>query len=117
VSAYLQKELRHDTAVSHIEPPPPVRTGRVANVGDRRTAGRRETESLGLLRNEHCRNDESFAAPAFHHGTQSRGGVRAPGAHRSTPVIELVALRILELISAGESDPDRLTESAVATFR
>lgn len=34
----------------------------------------------------------------------------------STPVIELVALRILELASAGESDPDRLTECAVATF-
>jgi hypothetical protein len=35
----------------------------------------------------------------------------------STPVIELVALRILELTSAGESDPDRLTELTVATFQ
>ena len=34
----------------------------------------------------------------------------------STPVIELVAVRIVELASAGESDPDRLTESTVATF-
>jgi hypothetical protein len=35
----------------------------------------------------------------------------------STPVIELVAVRIVELTSAGECDPDRLTESAVATFQ
>jgi hypothetical protein len=34
----------------------------------------------------------------------------------STPVIELVAVRIVELASAGESDPDRLTEGTVATF-
>jgi hypothetical protein len=34
----------------------------------------------------------------------------------STPVIELVAIRILELVRAGESDPERLTESAVSTF-
>jgi hypothetical protein len=35
----------------------------------------------------------------------------------STPVIELVAVRILELASAAESDPDRLTELTVATFQ
>jgi hypothetical protein len=35
----------------------------------------------------------------------------------STPVIELVALRILELASMGESDADRLIEATVATFR
>jgi hypothetical protein len=35
----------------------------------------------------------------------------------ATPVIELVAVKIIELANAGESDPDRLTESAVATFK
>jgi hypothetical protein len=35
----------------------------------------------------------------------------------STPVIELVSIRILELASAGEFDPDRLTELTVATFQ
>ena len=34
----------------------------------------------------------------------------------STPVIELVAVRILELTRAGEFDPDRLTEATVSTF-
>jgi hypothetical protein len=34
----------------------------------------------------------------------------------ATPVIELVAIRILELARDGESDPGRLTEAAVATF-
>ena len=34
----------------------------------------------------------------------------------STPVIELVAVRILELARDGEFDPDRLTEAAVLTF-
>jgi hypothetical protein len=33
-----------------------------------------------------------------------------------TPVIELVAIRILELVRDGESDPDRLTEATVSTF-
>jgi hypothetical protein len=33
-----------------------------------------------------------------------------------SPVVELVAVRILELARAGESDPDRLTEAAVSTF-
>jgi hypothetical protein len=35
----------------------------------------------------------------------------------STPVIELVAVRIVELAGAGESDPDRLTELTVSTFQ
>jgi hypothetical protein len=34
----------------------------------------------------------------------------------STPVIELVAIRIVELARAGEFDPDRLTEATVAMF-
>jgi hypothetical protein len=34
----------------------------------------------------------------------------------ATPVIELVAVRILELARAGEFNPDRLTEATVATF-
>jgi hypothetical protein len=34
----------------------------------------------------------------------------------STPVIELVAVRILELAYAGEFDPDELTDAVVATF-
>jgi hypothetical protein len=33
-----------------------------------------------------------------------------------TPVIELVAVRILELARAGEFDPDKLTETVVAEF-
>jgi hypothetical protein len=32
------------------------------------------------------------------------------------PVAELVAIRIVELARAGESDPDRLIEAVVATF-
>jgi hypothetical protein len=34
----------------------------------------------------------------------------------STPVIELVAVRILELARLGEVDIDRLVDAAVATF-
>ena len=34
----------------------------------------------------------------------------------STPIVELVAVRILELARDGESDPERLTEAAVSTF-
>jgi hypothetical protein len=34
----------------------------------------------------------------------------------STPVIELVALRILELARVGEFDTDRLVDATVATF-
>jgi hypothetical protein len=33
-----------------------------------------------------------------------------------TPLVELVALRILELARDGECDPDRLTEATVSTF-
>ena len=35
----------------------------------------------------------------------------------STPVIELVALRLLELARTGESDLDRLTDATVSTFQ
>jgi hypothetical protein len=34
-----------------------------------------------------------------------------------SPLVELVAVRILELVRAGESDPDRLTEATVSTFK
>jgi hypothetical protein len=34
----------------------------------------------------------------------------------STPVIELVAVRIVELAYAGEFDPDKLAETVVAQF-
>jgi hypothetical protein len=34
----------------------------------------------------------------------------------STPVIELVAIRVVELARTGESDPDRLIEATVSTF-
>ena len=34
----------------------------------------------------------------------------------STPVIELVAIRIVELARAGEFDPGKLTEIVVAEF-
>jgi hypothetical protein len=33
-----------------------------------------------------------------------------------TPLVELVALRILELVRDGEFDPERLTEATVSTF-
>jgi hypothetical protein len=38
------------------------------------------------------------------------------GVTGSTPVIELVAIRILELARMGESDVDQLTEATVVTF-
>jgi hypothetical protein len=38
------------------------------------------------------------------------------GATGSTPIVELVAIRILELARAGEFDIDRLIDAAVATF-
>jgi hypothetical protein len=34
----------------------------------------------------------------------------------STPVIELVAVRIVELAHAGEFDPDKLTQTVLAEF-
>jgi hypothetical protein len=39
--------------------------------------------------------------------------VRLMGA---TPVIEIIAIRILELARAGEFDPDRMTETILAEF-
>jgi hypothetical protein len=38
------------------------------------------------------------------------------GLNGAAPVIELVAVRIVELARDGEFDPDRLTEVAVSTF-
>jgi hypothetical protein len=35
----------------------------------------------------------------------------------ATPVIELVAVRIVELARAGEFDPDKLTNTVVAEFQ
>jgi hypothetical protein len=34
----------------------------------------------------------------------------------ATPVVELVAVRVVELARAGESDCDRLTDATVSTF-
>ena len=34
----------------------------------------------------------------------------------ATPLVELVAVRILELARDGEFDPDRLTDATVSTF-
>jgi hypothetical protein len=34
----------------------------------------------------------------------------------STPVVEIVAVRIVELAYDGELDPDRMTETVVAEF-
>jgi hypothetical protein len=44
---------------------------------------------------------------------QACGRLQLTGA---TPVVELVAIRILELVRDGEFDTDRLTEATVATF-
>jgi hypothetical protein len=33
-----------------------------------------------------------------------------------TPVIEIIAIRILELARAGEFDPDKMTETILAEF-
>jgi hypothetical protein len=41
---------------------------------------------------------------------------RRLGLTGSTPVIEIVALRILELAHAGEFDPDRLVEIVSSEF-
>jgi hypothetical protein len=38
------------------------------------------------------------------------------GSTGSTPVIELVAVRILELAYGGEFDPDKMAETVVAEF-
>jgi hypothetical protein len=34
----------------------------------------------------------------------------------ASPVVELVAIRIVELARDGEHDPDKLTEATVSTF-
>jgi hypothetical protein len=34
----------------------------------------------------------------------------------ATPIIELIAIRILELARAGEFDPDKITETLLAEF-
>ena len=34
----------------------------------------------------------------------------------ATPVIEIIAIRILELARAGEFDPDKMTETILAEF-
>jgi hypothetical protein len=41
--------------------------------------------------------------------------LRLTGA-KAIPVVELVAIRIVELAHAGEFDPDRLTEAVLAEF-
>jgi hypothetical protein len=41
--------------------------------------------------------------------------LRLTGA-KSIPVVELVAIRIVELAHAGEYDPDKLTEAVVTEF-
>ena len=41
--------------------------------------------------------------------------MRLTGA-KSIPVVELVAIRIVELAQAGEFDPDKLTEAVAAEF-
>ena len=61
---------------------------------------------LDLERGRVSRRDE----PGF------PAGVRPVGITGSTPVIELVAVRILELARLGEVDIDRLVDAAVATF-
>jgi hypothetical protein len=46
---------------------------------------------------------------------QVRTRMRLTGAD-AFPMVELVAIRIVELALAGEFDPDKLTEAVVATF-
>jgi hypothetical protein len=46
---------------------------------------------------------------------QVRTRMRLTGA-KAIPVVELVAIRIVELARAGEFDPDKLTEAVVAEF-
>jgi hypothetical protein len=46
---------------------------------------------------------------------QVRTRMRLTGA-KALPVVELVAIRIVELAHAGEFDPDKLTETVVAEF-
>jgi hypothetical protein len=46
---------------------------------------------------------------------QVRARMRLTGA-KAVPVIELVAIRIVELARAGEFDPDELTKTVLAEF-
>jgi hypothetical protein len=46
---------------------------------------------------------------------QVRTRLRLTGA-KAIPVLELVAIRIVELAQGGEFDPDKLTEAVVAEF-
>jgi hypothetical protein len=66
--------------------------------------------------------DQGGSAPSFS-GDQIEALNRAfrqscarMGLTGSTPVIELVAVRILELAHAGVFDPDKLTETVLAEF-
>ena len=43
-------------------------------------------------------------------------GMRPIGAYRRHALVELVAVRIVELARDDEFDPDRLTEATVSTF-
>jgi hypothetical protein len=47
------------------------------------------------------------------HCALRRASARLTGA---TPVIELIAMRILELASAGEVDADKMTDTVLAEF-
>ena len=46
---------------------------------------------------------------------QVRTRMRLTGA-KAVPVLELVAIRIVELAGTGEFDPDKLTDTVVAEF-
>jgi hypothetical protein len=46
---------------------------------------------------------------------QVRTRMRLTGA-KAIPVVELVAIRIVELARAGEFDPDKLTDTVLAEF-
>ena len=46
---------------------------------------------------------------------QARTRLQLMGA-KAMPVVELVAIRIVELAHAGEFDPDKLTETVLAEF-
>jgi hypothetical protein len=59
-------------------------------------------------------------SPAFHPDEMEamncalkRAFAKLPG---STPVTEIIAIRILELAHAGVFDPDKLTETVAAEF-
>jgi hypothetical protein len=69
-------------------------------------------------------NGQRHSAPPFHPDQidamhkafeQVRIRLRLTGA-KAIPVVELVAIRIVELARDGEFDPDKLTETVVAEF-